>query len=569
MVTTAFGILLVISVLVIIYMAQKDYENIDIRYWSLVLMVPIILLGYWFKTRVTTTEGAILSFCILYLDSTVLLAVVVFVILHFMRITVKPWVKIVGYGIAFAHLMMIWLCADNGLYYGSISLIHTAHGTVTKVTDGPLRFLHWVYLAFVTVCIFALLVTAIIRKGTYSRRSLWLYTTLMSAGLVVYVAETLLDVDFSTLPILYVLADIMIAMNYDHAHMHDISGLISEQQENYGQKGYAAFDLERRYLSSNEIIYRFLPELADQVVDERLEENSRLAGIFYELIDDFDKHRNTSKRFQAGERICQCEITEFSLKKDGKIQGYLFDVRDVTEEQKVLQVMHDYNDTLYADVARKTENIRSIQRQVVLGLANMVENRDNNTGGHVKRTSDIIGFVVEAVRRQGVYEISDSLAQDIVRAAPMHDLGKITIENAILLKPGKLTDEEFAIMKTHSVKSGEFVNIILRDVEEEHFVSVAYHVARYHHERWDGRGYPDGLVGEMIPLEARIMAIADVYDALVSKRCYKKPMSFEKAAEIMKEGMGTQFDPNMYTVFQDCREQLEAYYRENEDAGTD
>ena len=97
-------------------------------------------------------------------------------------------------------------------------------------------------------------------------------------------------------------------------------------------------------------------------------------------------------------------------------------------------------------------------------------------------------------------------------------------------------------------------------MEEEHLVQTAYHVARYHHERWDGRGYPDGLVGEMIPLEARIMAVADVYDALVSKRVYKEPMSYEKAAQIMQEGMGTQFDPNMYLVFISCRSELERYY---------
>jgi len=197
----------------------------------------------------------------------------------------------------------------------------------------------------------------------------------------------------------------------------------------------------------------------------------------------------------------------------------------------------------------------------VLSLANMVENRDDSTGGHVKRTSDVIGYIVESARRLGKYDIDDVKAEDIVRAAPMHDLGKITIENSILLKPGKLTEEEWTIMKTHSAKSGEFVKIILEDVEEKHFVDVAYNVARFHHERWDGKGYPEGRIGETIPVEARIMAIADVYDALVSKRCYKEPFSFEEASKIMLDGMGTQFDPNMYDVFLDCREELEKYYK--------
>ena len=118
-------------------------------------------------------------------------------------------------------------------------------------------------------------------------------------------------------------------------------------------------------------------------------------------------------------------------------------------------------------------------------------------------------------------------------------------------------------MKTHSSKSGEIVKSILEGVEEELFVNTAFNIARFHHERWDGAGYPDKLAGEEIPLEARIMAVADVYDALVSRRCYKEPLSFEQASEIMCEGMGSQFDPSMKEIFLSCREKLEEYYSEN------
>ncbi|MER2143989.1 MAG: HD domain-containing phosphohydrolase [Eubacteriales bacterium] len=201
-----------------------------------------------------------------------------------------------------------------------------------------------------------------------------------------------------------------------------------------------------------------------------------------------------------------------------------------------------------------------MQEKLVLSLADMVENRDSNTGGHVKRTSDVVRILVEDIQANQYFPLSDELAKDIVRTAPMHDLGKVSIDSSILNKPARLTPEEFAIMKTHSTISGQMVMILLEGMEEEHLVETAYHVARYHHERWDGKGYPEGLVGEMIPLEARIMAVADVYDALVSKRVYKEPMSYEKAAQIMQEGMGTQFDPNMHLVFLSCRSRLEHYY---------
>ena len=201
-----------------------------------------------------------------------------------------------------------------------------------------------------------------------------------------------------------------------------------------------------------------------------------------------------------------------------------------------------------------------MQEKLVLSLADMVENRDSNTVGHVKRTSDVVRILVEDIQANQYFPLSDELAKDIVRTAPMHDLGKVSIDSSILNKPARLTLEEFAIMKTHSTISGQMVMILLEGMEEEHLVETAYHVARYHHERWDGKGYPEGLVGEMIPLEARIIAVADVYDALVSKRVYKEPMSYEKAAQIMQEGMGTQFDPNMHLVFLSCRSRLEHYY---------
>jgi HD-GYP domain-containing protein (c-di-GMP phosphodiesterase class II) len=562
MITSFFGILLVISVLVILYMAQKNYENIDIYYWTLVILIPVVVLGYWLKTRVTTVEGAKLCFCFIYIDSTVLLTAVIFNIMRFMGIAVKSWIKLVAYIVGFGHLFIIWLCFNNDLYYKNVTLIDTGLGTATKMVNGPLKIVHWIYLILVLGIIIALMIMAIVRKGTYSRRTLTLYSLLTGVGILVYIIESILDVDFSNLPALYVTADILIALNYDHAHTHDIACLISEQQKYHGTKGYVAFDLDRNFLSCNSKIYDFVPELKKQVVDENLPPDSELRSIFYSLIDDYRRDFKNVKKFDHDGRICQCEISEFSIRKDGKVQGYLFDIDDVTEEEKFLQVMKDYNTTLNKEVDIKTESIKNIQEKVVLGLANMVENRDNNTGGHVKRTSDLIKIVVNEAKRQGVYSISEQYAEDIVRAAPMHDIGKITIENSILCKPGDLTKEEFNIMKTHSVKSGEFVNLILKGVEEKHFVDVAYNVARYHHERWDGRGYPEGLVGEMIPLEARLMAIADVYDALVSQRYYKKPLKYEEAAKIMIEGMGSQFDPNMLSVFLGCRHELEEYYKD-------
>ena len=560
MVTAIYGILLIISVGVLLYMAIKTYENIDINYWTIVILIPLVILGYYLKTMAQTTQAAIYCFCFIYIDSTVLLMVVLLCMLRAMEAKTPIWVKIAGYGACVVHLAIVWLCIDNQLYYKSMRLIDTGMGIATKMQSGPLRLYHWIFIAAVLVSMVIILVVGVIKKGTYSRRSFAIYSTFLIIGIAMYILEFVVDLDFTPLPAVYVAADVMICIEYDRAHAHDISCLISEQQKHRSRKGYAAFDLSGRYLSCNEKTYEFLPELKEQIVDKKLKEDSHLAEIFYKLIKDYKDNKTMSLIFDVGDVICKCEISEFAMRQRGRKMGYLFDLSDVTEEQKMIAVMKDYNKSLDEEVTAKTAHIEHIQEKLVLGLANMVENRDDNTGGHVKRTSDVIKILVEQIEELGVYNIDQQKATDIIKAAPTHDLGKITIENAILLKPGKLTDEEYAIMKTHSTKSGEFVHILLKDVEEPHFVEVAYNVARYHHERWDGRGYPEGLVGEMIPVEARIMAVADVYDALVSKRCYKESLSFDKAAQIMIEGMGTQFDPNMLPVFIGCRERLEQYY---------
>lgn len=204
----------------------------------------------------------------------------------------------------------------------------------------------------------------------------------------------------------------------------------------------------------------------------------------------------------------------------------------------------------------------ALQDKLVLGMATMVEGRDNSTGGHIKRTSDIVRFLVEEMVKDPSLDLNAAFYQSLVKSAPMHDLGKITIDDVILRKPGKFTPEEYQVMKTHSPQGAAILTQILKDVTDKNFEAVAINVAHYHHERWDGKGYPKGLKGEEIPLEARVMAVADVYDALVSKRVYKDEFSFDEAYRIITENMGKQFDPGMEKYFARAREKIENYYSE-------
>lgn len=219
-----------------------------------------------------------------------------------------------------------------------------------------------------------------------------------------------------------------------------------------------------------------------------------------------------------------------------------------------------YNDLVQQDtkseLVANQEKMKTIQTHIVSGLANLIESRDTETGLHVARTSAYAKALAECARDDDVYteQIDDRFIELLFTLAPMHDVGKILVSDEILRKPGKLTPEEFEQIKKHAEYGGDVVRQILSDISDEEYVKFASNIATYHHEKWNGSGYPKGLKGEEIPLEARIMAFADVFDALVSKRCYKEPYPVEEAFKIIEKDTGTHFDPKLSKVFLNHRD---------------
>ena len=231
------------------------------------------------------------------------------------------------------------------------------------------------------------------------------------------------------------------------------------------------------------------------------------------------------------------------------------------ELEEVFQVMCQTEDKIESYVTKmkeKNHEISKMQRNIIFTLANMVENRDENTGGHIKRTANYVRMIGKRLKKKEVFPevMSPKYVRRLYDSAPLHDIGKIKIPDSILNKPGKLTDEEFTIMKTHTTEGALLLQISLNEIEDESWLSMAVDMALCHHERWDGSGYPNGLKEYDIPLCARIMAVADVFDALVSERSYKKAFSYEQAMEIIKEGAGIQFDPDVVEAFLDSQEEV-------------
>lgn len=230
--------------------------------------------------------------------------------------------------------------------------------------------------------------------------------------------------------------------------------------------------------------------------------------------------------------------------------------------KRMQDFLRDQNAFLESEVKKRTEEIVAIQDVTIHAMASMAETRDNETGNHIRRTQHYVKVLAEKLRTHPKFEKllnDDKTIELIFKSAPLHDIGKVGIPDSILLKPGRLTPEEFEVMKSHTTLGREAIIHAEKNLGiEVPFLRYAKEIAYSHQEKWDGSGYPEGLSGNDIPISARLMAVADVYDALVSRRVYKSPMSHDDAVKLMLEGKGKHFDPDMTDAFMACQDQFKA-----------
>ena len=232
--------------------------------------------------------------------------------------------------------------------------------------------------------------------------------------------------------------------------------------------------------------------------------------------------------------------------------------------------LRDKSSYLEREVAMRTLEVQAIQDVTIMAMTSLAETRDNETGNHIRRTQLYVKTLAERLRHHPRFEpvLNDRMIELLYKSAPLHDIGKIGIPDSILLKPGKLTVEEFEIMKTHTTLGRNAIDEAERRLGMRvAFLSVSKEIAYSHQEKWDGSGYPQGLAGDAIPVSARLMAVADVYDALISKRVYKPAFSHDQACNTIIRGKGTHFDPDMVDAFVDIAEDFRSIAQKYPDPG--
>lgn len=463
----------------------------------------------------------------------------------------------------FSTVMMgfVLTIGHSDIYYKDVQLAEGDGYHYLVKTYGPA---HSAYVAMVLLyglLIVYYLIYAIRRRSHISVRTVSVISVMGMGVVIAYLLERLLKSKVSYVSLGYLAAAVCLVYLLERINIYDLTANIAISVERLGEYGYIEFDRKYRYVNANSYAKELFPAIEQEWrIDAPVPVSD--SYLYREVVLWLKKTSyKGSKMIPVNGSYIQMSVRDIMRGRKHKA-GYLVELIDRTSEQNYLNAIENYNSNLQKEVARKTADIVHIKDMMVLGMATMVESRDNSTGGHIRRTSRVVEIFSD--RLSGCLDefgISEEFLQMVIKAAPMHDLGKIAVPDSVLQKQGKFTAEEYEIMKRHSAEGARIVNDILKGVESEEFVRVAVNVAHYHHEKWNGQGYPTGISGEEIPIEARIMALADVFDALVSKRCYKDAYSFDTAFGIIEESLGTQFDPELGRVFLMCRKELEQFYR--------
>lgn len=556
-----------VSVLAYLWLYLTDVKN-SVYQNLMVLIMLFSNIGYLCLSMSQNLNEAILACKIHYIGGCFMPMLYFFTFCGVARIELKKSVTFPLLIIQIALYGIVCTIGYSDLYYVNPQLIIN-NGAGCLVKDyGPLHFLYPLSMGLYLVASVTIAVMSGLKKKTVNRKEVFDMLICAAFAVLCYFIQRIAHWQIDIMPVSYMILMLGAVVPIYHSNLFTVEENKNIVQEQLNKVGFVNFNRKMEYMGCNSFATGIFEELVNCEVGKPIKECS---GKLREIIDgisqfdrnmsdDTDSQHSHSKfrTFKIGERCFETEIHTINNFRS-KCVGYTIEFRDETEHNRIIELTSQYNETLTKEVNEKTQRIRNIQQKTILGMAQMVESRDMSTGGHIKRTSDVVKIFADKLLSSDV-GFSEDFLNMVIRSAPMHDLGKIGVDDSILCKKGKFTDEEYEQMKKHAGIGGKMVRDILTGVEEDEFVRIAENVAHYHHEKINGKGYPEGLCGEQIPVEARIMALADVFDALVSKRCYKEAFTYDKAFSIIKEDSGSHFDPMLAGIFCTCRPELEAYY---------
>ena len=585
MVALYYEVIFGISFLLTVIYVMIWRKHFDLNLTVIFILVPIVNLGYYLYANSADKYAAMNAYKIIYIGSCFLPFFVTMSVLNLCEIEVPRPLRFFAFLINTTLYVFVLTVGKTPYFLKSLTVHHNVFGIEVKKEYGPVHTAFLVVIILYVAIEIVAIVYSGIRKSQISNTILRRLFFPVIVTLFGYLGNKLIGTKIEVVPFTYVFAQIMYISIARRMSLYKVSDMVVDSMVQTGETGFISVDFDHHYLGSNETAHEILPGLVDLSIDQDITRVPWMENTVGHWIHHFEedetkthlyvKKDKIEKVYKTGQEkldnVSGVEESDYTymvrtqyLYEGNRKIGYQIFLTDDTKNQKYVALLDKYKTELEAEVKQKTQHIVEMHDNLILSMATMVESRDNSTGGHIKRTSECVRIIIGEMRADAespfADRLTDEFCEDIIKAAPMHDLGKVAVDDKILRKPGRFTDEEYEIMKTHAAEGARIVHEILKDTDNESFKIVAENVAHYHHERMDGSGYPEHLEGDKIPLEARIMAIADVYDALVSKRVYKESMSFEQADKIMMESMGKHFDKQLEKYYISARPKLEAYY---------
>ncbi len=485
-----------------------NYELKKMNHYSVIILLLMTIAngGYLIIALSETLSEAVLANKLCYLGGCFLPPLWLLLICTICNYNLKRWIRNLLYGYSFMVYAMVLTIGYNDFYYKEAFLESYKGATVLGHTYGPGHAFFYVILyGYVLIQIFLLAYT-LTRKKAVSRKNLWALIIMELLNLGTFVVGRWLNSAVEVMPAMYVLDSIILLYLQYRGFLYNVEDNIAEnfaKQETYG---YLMLDNQRKYLGCNPMVEKILPAVTECIIDRSIKEVTGME-IVNAWLEQYNAEGKRYYDYEHKDKHYECRVERICYRN--RPLGYMVELREDT--------------------------VKELFIQTVTALSEAVDAKDRYTSGHSKRVAD---YARRIAARMGK---SKEEQEEIYRAGLLHDVGKIRIPAEIINKPGRLTDEEYNIIKIHPVTGYH----ILQGISEDSVIAIA---AKYHHERYDGKGYPNGLSGENIPEVARILGVADSYDAMASNRSYRNALPQDVVRNEIEKGRGTQFDPQIADV---------------------
>lgn len=536
----------------ILYVSRQHGSRLQTILVILLYASLFNIVGYTLEMEAKTQELAMQSVKMTYIGKPFVVFTMYVFVMEYCSVSIKKSRRNFFYAICVAIAGLVYTNEYHHLFYSSVSYTNDGlfphlvlkHGIFYNLYSVILLY-YFVGMIYVCVRKYRQNDSEIIRKQV----SVLMVMVLFSSGCLALFLFNLTN-GYDTTALAYIVAVFLFERLMRKYKLFDTLTLAKEEAVEHMSNGLIVVNVYGDMVYSNDEADRvllYIRKHGNKGIEylEELANNSKYMFVDECSQEDGNKHADSEK--------CVYELTMHEIFRNENSYGKMLLITEITDS-------YYYTERLQNELKKKTREVISIQRDIIGSFASMIEARDGITGLHIKNTANLVKVLVNVMKNNPKYSgiITDEYAQMTAAAAHLHDIGKIAIPDRILQKEGKLTDEEFAIMKTHPVEGAKILENTIKGLESDAYYQIAHDMVLYHHEKYDGNGYPTGISGENIPLTARIMAVADVYDALRSKRHYKDGFSKEKSMAIMEESKGTHFDADIVTIFLENIDEMEA-----------